>query len=110
MLKFLTQVAVSQAVTSIALLSSHELHNSDFPFPTTHRITLEFCAEAAGVRSSNAVPVMTSEIVVTKVVIVVLIKASILRIWDDRSAQGGFLNMISAACRGYFHLNICCNS
>tara|TARA_R110002003_G_scaffold112_26_gene9773 strand:+ start:5729 stop:6010 length:282 start_codon:yes stop_codon:yes gene_type:complete len=86
MLKFLTQVAVSQAVTSIALLSSHESHNSDFPFPTTHGITFEFCAAAAGARSSNAVPVITSEIVVSKVVMVAMTKASILRILDDATA------------------------
>jgi hypothetical protein len=86
MLKFLIQVAVSQEVTSIALLSSHESHNSDFPFPTTHGITLEICAEAAGVRSSNAVPVITSEIVVSKVVIVAMTKASMLRILDDAAA------------------------
>jgi hypothetical protein len=65
---------------------SHESHNSDFLFPTTHGITFEFCAEAAGARSSNAVPVITSEIVVSKVVVAAMIKASILRIWDDAAA------------------------
>jgi hypothetical protein len=83
MLKFLTQVALSQDVTSIALLSLHESHSSSTPLPTTHGIILVFAAEAVGGRSSKVVRIATSEMVVNTVLAAVTTNSVVGRIIES---------------------------
>lgn len=71
MVKSFTQVALSQDVTSIALLSSQESQSSLLPLPMTHGIILEFFAKAVGVIDNKVVATPTSEVVVPRMLTVV---------------------------------------
>jgi hypothetical protein len=77
MLKFLTHVALSHEVTSIALLLSQESHKPSLPLPATHGITLELAADTLGVKTTKAVTKATSEQVASTMVAV----ATSTKVW-----------------------------
>lgn len=78
MLKFLSQVALFQEVTAIALPSSQESQISFLPLPTTHGITLEFCAVTVGVKSKRVVLNTMIESVVSKAVAPAMMKVTVV--------------------------------